>query len=993
MPGGPDTSPSSPSGIPRGHPNDPPPALNAQPRPGTPEAADPGASLDKRDRVYSIGVSPSAQAQHRLPGMRGRAASAEVGAGGAGAVRGGASCWARGFGPGRELSEPAQPPGAMEKFGMNFGGGPSKKDLQETIEVQKKQLLQYQGRLKDVVRAYKSLLKEKEALEASLKVLSVSHEVDAGLGSGVAQPPGVAGSSSPDLSEDQSSVHSEDSHGTAASLASVRGDLVGMEEGTVAVETAVSPSKLEETSSSESSGVSSGSGELIVGGAGESDRRVLQLKTQLSTLTSALATVTQEKSRMEASYQADKKKAKHEMESASRRAEEERSRLEAEVKEAQEQLAEVKARLIAQQHDRAQEQGDHAVMLRELQRLLQSERALRQEAELGLEEAREALAGKAGVADRAEGAEHQARQLGREVEELRRELRALREESARPDPQVQELQAEAASLRSHFQAQLLQEMRKTAQAEDRIQLEEQRVASLEAQISEVSELLGSYEKAKQKEQLATQKLKERIAQLDLENKTLAMAASGRSPLDLAAFEESSLDVNVLKDRMEKLKEMLQEATKDSPASAQEIEAFCRLEPPKGGTETGDGEKATAAYYQQELKQLKEEFERYKQRAQVVLKNKSAKDGSLAKELEAAQEQLAELKEKHVSLRLSCEEGARQRRQEAEAWRQEAARLQQQHRQELERSQLGFQEKVLRLEEEMHKQRDRALAVLAEKDQELEQLRALVLPYYGLQGPKQGPAQAGGPQSGDPKGDEGDVSLETLTQALHLAAPKEPAFLLYTEQLARKEVEASALKKQKGRLQKSARDQGREGANLEYLKNIFYRFLTLTDLLGRQQTLRAILTILHFSPEEKQAVLSQAGGAGSWWPSGKRSWPWRGSTWLPWLSDVLRRFSADDRRLCLRSEASSGGLEGGPFLCPAAGGERQVQRETPNKSAPSLGLAAPVPGLRGPAGDSRLVPERCGALGLPPVGVTGWQRLARVPRPLLLQLPGPHPPLA
>nr|XP_028602254.1 GRIP and coiled-coil domain-containing protein 1 isoform X1 [Podarcis muralis] len=830
--------------------------------------------------------------------MRGRAASAEVGAGGAGAVRGGASCWARGFGPGRELSEPAQPPGAMEKFGMNFGGGPSKKDLQETIEVQKKQLLQYQGRLKDVVRAYKSLLKEKEALEASLKVLSVSHEVDAGLGSGVAQPPGVAGSSSPDLSEDQSSVHSEDSHGTAASLASVRGDLVGMEEGTVAVETAVSPSKLEETSSSESSGVSSGSGELIVGGAGESDRRVLQLKTQLSTLTSALATVTQEKSRMEASYQADKKKAKHEMESASRRAEEERSRLEAEVKEAQEQLAEVKARLIAQQHDRAQEQGDHAVMLRELQRLLQSERALRQEAELGLEEAREALAGKAGVADRAEGAEHQARQLGREVEELRRELRALREESARPDPQVQELQAEAASLRSHFQAQLLQEMRKTAQAEDRIQLEEQRVASLEAQISEVSELLGSYEKAKQKEQLATQKLKERIAQLDLENKTLAMAASGRSPLDLAAFEESSLDVNVLKDRMEKLKEMLQEATKDSPASAQEIEAFCRLEPPKGGTETGDGEKATAAYYQQELKQLKEEFERYKQRAQVVLKNKSAKDGSLAKELEAAQEQLAELKEKHVSLRLSCEEGARQRRQEAEAWRQEAARLQQQHRQELERSQLGFQEKVLRLEEEMHKQRDRALAVLAEKDQELEQLRALVLPYYGLQGPKQGPAQAGGPQSGDPKGDEGDVSLETLTQALHLAAPKEPAFLLYTEQLARKEVEASALKKQKrsleaalrqlqerlleeaerhreevsglqGRLQKSARDQGREGANLEYLKNIFYRFLTLTDLLGRQQTLRAILTILHFSPEEKQAVLSQAGGAGSWWPSGKR----------------------------------------------------------------------------------------------------------------------------
>ena len=74
----------------------------------------------------------------------------------------------------------------------------------------------------------------------------------------------------------------------------------------------------------------------------------------------------------------------------------------------------------------------------------------------------------------------------------------------------------------------------TAVAEDQLrqqsQLEEQRVAALENQISQVSELLGTYEKAKQKDQLAIQKLKERILQLDLENKTLALAASSRSPL-------------------------------------------------------------------------------------------------------------------------------------------------------------------------------------------------------------------------------------------------------------------------------------------------------------------------------------------------------------------------------------------------------------------------------------------------------------------------------
>ncbi|KYO44003.1 GRIP and coiled-coil domain-containing protein 1 [Alligator mississippiensis] len=684
-----------------------------------------------------------------------------------------------------------------------------------------------------------------------------------------------------------SSVHSEDSGGTAASadtaasFPSAKGELGAEEE-------RAAPPKAEEASGSES-GVSTGSAE-----APEADRRVLQLKTQLATLTSSLATVAQEKSRMEASYQADKKKMKQDLDDAAKKAEEEQSRLEAELAGAQEHLAEVKARLIAQQHDRAQEQGDHAVMLRELQRLLQSERAARQEAELKLEETREALAGRACAADRAETYELHVRRLRQEVEELQRELQAARDESGKPDPRLQTLREEMGSLKHHFQAQLLQEMRKTAQAEEQLrqqaQMEERRVASLEGQVSEASELLGTYEKAKQKDQLVIQKLKDRIVQLDLENKTLAIAASSRSPVDLH-LEEANLDVNVLKDKMEMLKRLLQAAAKKSQP-ALDIEKLCELELPRGH-EAGDGEKATALYYQQELKQLKEEFERYKMRAQVVFKNKSAKDGSTAKELEEAQEQLAELKEKYVALRLSCEEMEKQHQQELEARKQELCHLQQGHRQELERCQLEYRERSLMLEEEMHKQRDRALAMLAEKDQELEQLRAVAVPY-GLHGSKSymGP--------GGNVGDDslaGDISSENLTQALHIAAASEPTFFLYAEQLARKEVEITALRKQKhqletevhqlqekilvegekhreevsalqDRIQKTVRDQSREGANLEYLKNIVYRFLTLTDSLGRQQTLTAILTILHFSPEEKQVVMRHS-AYGSWWLPGKR----------------------------------------------------------------------------------------------------------------------------
>ncbi|NWV14165.1 GCC1 protein, partial [Ptilonorhynchus violaceus] len=758
----------------------------------------------------------------------------------------------------------------MEKFGMNFGGGPSRKELLDTIETQKQQLLRFQARLKDVVHAYKSLLKEKEALEASLKVLSVSHEGD------LPVPPPAAG----DSVDDRSSEHSEDSAGTAASadtaasltsLTGAKGDAAPEEDKPAAA----ASQKSEDLSGSDS-------GEL--GAGGDSERRLLQLKAQLATLTSALATVTQEKSRMEASYQAERRQMKQELEEAAGRARDEAEKQDTELRRLQEQLAETRARLITQQHEREREQGDHGLMLRELQELLRSEREARRDAERRLQESREALADSAGAAERAQGYEQHVRQLSQELEELRRELQGVREENGRPDPRIQELQEEMAGLKNHFQLQLVQEMKKTAQAEEQLrqrsQREEQRVAELEAQVSQVSELLGTYEKAKQRDQGTIHKLKERLAQLDLENKTLAIAASSRSLADLPV-EEATLDVTALKEKMEKLRKLLQAAAGKGPDAEEPREP----EPPPG-TGDGNGDKAPGGHCQQELRQLKEEFERYKVRAQQVLKSKATKDVGLAKELEEAREQLAELRDKHVLLQLASDDTEKQHRQDMEAKKQELCQLQQLHRQELERCQLEFRERALRLEEEMHRQRDRALAVLAEKDRELEQLRALTLPH-GSKGSRDGPP-------GDVPGRD---SSEVLPQALQLCSGSEPTFFLYAEQLARKEVEIAALRKHKhrlemqlhqlqgkvlaeedkhreevaalrGEIQKNSRDKSREGANLEYLKNVVYRFLTLPDARGRQQTLTAILAILHFSPEEKLSIAKNS-AHGSWWLHGKR----------------------------------------------------------------------------------------------------------------------------
>lgn len=413
-------------------------------------------------------------------------------------------------------------------------------------------------------------------------------------------------------------------------------------------------------------------------------------------------------------------------------------------------------------------------------------------------------------------------------------------------------------------------------ARERAQAAEVRVADLEQRVSELSEVLGSCEKTRQRDQQTAQRLRDRILQLDTENKTLAIAASSRMTADLNV-DESQLDVSVLKEKLEKVKKLLHLAAQRNPDP--NIQNLADEEAEM------DRDKHSAIFYQQELRQLKDEFERYKLRAQVVLKNKNAKDGCQTKELEEVRDQLSELKEKYINLRIQSDEAEARHRRQLEEGQQQLAALQQTHRQEAERVEALHRDDMLRLEAELHKQRERTMALLDEKDQELEKLRAAVL-TCGNEPEQMVKDELRSPDS------EGDI----ISQALRQVMPNEPTLLLYAEQLARKEVELGGLRRHKHRLEedlhqlqarliangerhdeeasqlraqldKLIRDQNREGANLEYLKNIIFKFLTLQDVSGRQQTLTAILTILHFSPQEKQSVMRLQGS--TWWTTSKR----------------------------------------------------------------------------------------------------------------------------
>lgn len=192
----------------------------------------------------------------------------------------------------------------------------------------------------------------------------------------------------------------------------------------------------------------------------EAERRIAQLKSQLSTLTGALATVTQEKSRMEASFQADKRQLKQEVEELQEWLGTMTTQQEVELYALQQQLAESRARIITQQHEREQEQGDHVQQLRELQRILQQERDLRQDAELRMQDASAALLMTSQAVDRGAESEAHLNQMREERDTLKKRLQAAEEEQKKPDPRVEELQQELTELKKHFHHQIQSEIRK-----------------------------------------------------------------------------------------------------------------------------------------------------------------------------------------------------------------------------------------------------------------------------------------------------------------------------------------------------------------------------------------------------------------------------------------------------------------------------------------------------------------------------------------------------
>lgn len=166
---------------------------------------------------------------------------------------------------------------------------------------------------------------------------------------------------------------------------------------------------------------------------------------------------------MEASFQADKRQLKQEVEELQERLVTMTTQQETELCGLQQQLTESRARIITQQHEREQEQGDHVQQLRELQRILQQERDLRQDAELRLQDANASLLITSQAMDQRAESEAHLNKMREERDALKKRLQAVEEEHKKPDPRVDELQRELTDLKKHFEQQIHSETRKVRQ--------------------------------------------------------------------------------------------------------------------------------------------------------------------------------------------------------------------------------------------------------------------------------------------------------------------------------------------------------------------------------------------------------------------------------------------------------------------------------------------------------------------------------------------------
>lgn len=497
---------------------------------------------------------------------------------------------------------------------------------------------------------------------------------------------------------------------------------------------------------------------------------------QIATLMNSLATLSAEKSRMEASFQGDKKQLRQDLFAKDRIIRDLQEKLKNTIATSQLELENVRSKIIVERHDREKEHNDHMVMVKELQKLLADERHLKENLEMQLNDLKTQFSSTS-QSDRA------IKELSNELEATKKKLK--NNESSRSQIRDKEstailhqLQSEMTTLKQNHAVAIKNEQIRAYQAEERYKklssIHEERVANLESRLAELSSTVGNYDRLRQQDQENIFKLKEKIAQMSIsesstpDNTTLSFSnQENEKSVDemIADFEELKrliLTVNMKLDHPRDLSNLFS-TSNDHSTCIDEINKYrSKFEKINEEniqlTKINDNQK-------NHIKTLQEK---------VIVLNRNI------------DEQENELKSKMI-------ESHQVLKVEKNKWKEIINAME-----------IDFRGKVAQLELSLQKQRDRSLTLLEEKENEIKALKTSFEVFI----PQNIPIVEHDPETGE-DGSNTENSVKKISTA-HLSSvltsgvagagagsnAEHHHMLHYVHELARKDVEVSQLRKAK-----------------------------------------------------------------------------------------------------------------------------------------------------------------------------------------------------
>lgn len=681
----------------------------------------------------------------------------------------------------------------MFKFNRN-------EELQQTVNKQKDQLQKYESKIRDLVQAYKSLQNEKTALERSMKALTTT-------------------ATKPNSKKEEGGQDEKEDGDQPTTSQSAEEPAAAAEGGKVDVQQVDTNEDAED-----------------------------HLRSQLITLTKSLSTVSEEKNKLAAAYQNEKKKTKQDHESQRNLWKTEKSSLQNKLHYVEEQLAQTKEKCREEQLQYEQEQNSNSIMIREIQKMLNDERSKTVSLQSQIKEFKGRKKKMEKQLHTFDDDRKEMDSLRKRVDDLQRKLEEKEKQANIPSPQIAILKKEIARLKEANRNELDRERTLVVDVrrrnEERLRLEEERIGDLEGKIVMLSDKLGICEQLRHQDQLTIQKLHDQKSQLESENSFLI--TQQQSTTSGATHHDN------------KMTSSSDEQTNHQSANGE------------------DDYKEAYLCVQQQVIELKEEVEKQKTRNLLnsIRGGRDSEKEEMKMKINDSHMMINNLREKYndlqIKLNISGEKHRAHMEEQAQQFDKKLTQVKEENK-----------ERMHEMEREVKSQRDRTVAILIDKDKEIKILQNRLRINTGNEMETSSTNQE---FSGFSRlRSSGSVDLNTEDTLNNMLQKTSEVKLLHNaEQIARRDITINTIRREKKqleiqlrkkqetfltkeeehktemeeikrKLEEQERSKSREGANVEYLKNVMYRFLTSKDSQARHRMTVAIATILQFSPSEKSKI--------------------------------------------------------------------------------------------------------------------------------------------